>query len=114
MIGLGIIGAIFQFLVHSVTAAYGIYIAAGILGVPALTGLPIALPGYWLWMGIAFVMGNIMGRVILAVVFYGLITPMGLVRRLVNDKLQIRARGRSSYWKDIPNENEADRYERQF
>ena len=114
MIGLGIIGAVFQFLLNNVTAAYGVYIAAGVLGIPALTGLPIALPGYWLWMGIAFVMGNIMGRVVLGVVFYGLITPMGIVRRIFNDKLQLRPRNASSYWRDIPAGDETSRYERQF
>ena len=36
--------------------AWGIYAAAGILGLPALTGTAIGLPGYWLWMGVAFVM----------------------------------------------------------
>jgi hypothetical protein len=114
IIGLSIIGAIFQFWVGNASAAYGVYIAAAVLGLPALTGLPIALPGYWVWMGIAFVMGNIMGRLVLSVVFFGLFTPMGLVRRLLNDRLQLRAKGATSYWRDLPSDDDSIRYERQF
>ena len=101
------------FWIQSVDAAYGIYFAAALLGLPALTGTAIALPGYWLWMSIAFVMGNIMGRVLLSLLYYGMITPMGLVRRLVNDKLQLRAKGKQSYWENLPSDSDS-RFERQF
>jgi hypothetical protein len=114
MVGLAIIGLVFQFWLRNASAAYGIYIAGLVLGLPALTGWPVALPGYWLWMGIAFVMGNIMGRLLLSVFYFGLFTPMGLLRRLVNDKLQLRAKGASTYWHDLPSTDETSRFERQF
>ena len=114
IIGLGLIGLLFQFYLQKTTTAYALYAAAAILGLPALTGTAIALPGYWLWMGIAFVMGNIMGRLLLSILFYGLITPMGFVKRLSNDKLRIRRKPRESYWVDIRSEGEEGRYERLF
>jgi hypothetical protein len=114
IIGLCLIGLFFQFYLEKTTTAYALYAAAAILGLPALTGTAIALPGYWLWMGIAFVMGNIMGRVLLSILFYGLITPMGFVRRMSNDKLRIRRKSRESYWVDIRSEGEEGRYERLF
>lgn len=114
LIGFGIIGLIFQLVADNMTAAYIAYIAGAVLGLPALTGTAVALPGYWLWMGIAFVMGNIMSRLLLGVFFYGLITPMGLVRRLANDKLRLRRPAVDSYWTDLPDDGGKDRFERQF
>jgi len=63
IIGLGLIGLLLQFWAERSAAAIGLYIDAGVLGLPALSGTGVGLPGYWLWMGIAFVMGNIVGRV---------------------------------------------------
>jgi hypothetical protein len=114
LIGLGLIGLVFQFAVKSSDMAYILYGAGLVLGLPALTGTQIALPGYWLWMGIAFVMGHIMGRVLLSVVYFGLITPMGLIRRLVNDKLRLKRRAVHTYWTEINTPDEAERYERLF
>ncbi len=114
MIGFGIIGAVFQFAVGNLHGAYAAYAVGAALGVPALTGTVIALPGYWLWMGVAFVMGNIISRILLSLFFYLLITPMGIVRRMVNDKLLLKRPDRSSYWFDLPADGGKDRYERQF
>ena len=113
LVGLCLIGLLFQFGLLKTDVALGIYIAGGVLGLPALTGTVIALPGYWLWMGIAFVMGNIMGRVLLTLFYYGMMTPMGLLRRMAKDRLQLRARGQSTYWRDLPSDDPT-RYERQF
>src|ERR1700755_289434 len=52
------------------TGFYSILIGL-IGGALGLTGTVIALPLYYLWMGIAFVIGNIMSRVIIVLVFYG-------------------------------------------
>jgi len=35
-----------------------------------------------IWFGLAHLMGAVMSRVLLAVVFFGLVTPLGLLRRL--------------------------------
>lgn len=40
-------------------------------------------PLYIAWMALALVLGYMMTRVILAVVFFGLISPIGLVRRMM-------------------------------
>ncbi len=114
MIGLGLIGILFQFWAERTDVAWALYGAAGILGLPALTGTVIALPGYWLWMGFAFVMGNIMGRILLCVIYYGLITPMGIVRRMITDPLKLKRPNIDSYWTDIDDTNEKERYERLF
>jgi hypothetical protein len=53
-----------------------------------------------LWMGVAEAMGFVMTRVILGVVFFLFITPIGFVRRLLGgDPLGRRAKRTESYWK---------------
>jgi hypothetical protein len=114
IIGLALIGLALQFFMGHPRSAWVLYGAAALLGLPALTGTRAALPGYWLWMGVAFVVGNIMGRVLLSAVYYGLITPMGLGRRAVSDRLSLRRRRVDTYWTDIESKDESARYERLF
>jgi hypothetical protein len=93
-----------------------ILIAIGLtVGGIGLTGMRFALPFYYLWIGIAFVLGNIMSRVIMALIFYGVVTPLGLLARLIGrDKLQLKKRETESYWQDISLPSEPEKYERQF
>ena len=93
-----------------------IFILIGIVGgAIGLTGTKLALPLYWVWMGVAFVLGNIMSRVVITLIYYGLITPMSFVARLLGrDKLQLKKRAVQSYWQDISLPHEPEKYERQF
>ncbi|HEY1404287.1 MAG TPA: SxtJ family membrane protein [Pyrinomonadaceae bacterium] len=53
-----------------------------------------------LWMGMAEGMGFVMTRVILGVVFFLVVTPIGLLRRLFGgDPLNRRGARTESYWK---------------
>jgi hypothetical protein len=115
MIGLGIIGLLVQFWFDNPSAATFIYFSGPVLGLPALSGTVIGLPGYWLWMGVAFVMGNFMSRVLLTLIYYVLITPIAIGRRLLgNDKLRLRKPPVDSYWSDVEMDNDLARFERQF
>jgi len=72
---------------------------------------------YIAWMSVAFVLGFIMAHVILTLFFYLIITPIGLLARLVGkDFLSLKLdRQAPSYW--LPRENKpksAAVYERQF
>ncbi len=93
-----------------------IFILIGIVGgAIGLTGTKLALPLYWVWMGVAFVLGNIMSRVVITLIYYGVITPMSFVARLLGrDKLQLKKRAVQSYWQDISLPHEPEKYERQF
>lgn len=57
-------------------------VLAGLLIGPALVWPKSLEPFYKVWMAIGHVLGWINTRIILGVVFYGLITPFGIVRRL--------------------------------
>ena len=63
--------------------------------------LPVILkPFYFAWMTFGVIMGWIMTRLILSLVFYGIITPIGLFSRLVNKEfLNIKLnKTENTYW----------------
>jgi len=44
------------------------------------------------WFGVSHLLGTVMSKVLLAVVFYAIVTPIGVVRRLLgHDSLRLRA-----------------------
>lgn len=92
-----------------------LWITGGLTGLLGLSGSRAALPVYWAWMGIAFVMGNIISRLLLMLFYYGMITPMGFCMRLFGrDKLALRRGQAVSYWQDVSSTRDPSSYERQF
>jgi len=116
--GFGVIGAAFWFgwpLEAHRGLALGLWIGGGAGGLLGLTGTPAALPLYWAWMGFAFVAGSVMSRVVLALFYYLIVTPVGLAMRLIGrDKLALRRRQATSYWVDLELPDDPSRFERQF
>jgi len=82
-----------------------------------LLALPgIAWPFYVIWYGLACVMGLVVGNILLAVVFYILITGVGLAMRIagkgsIGKTLDKQA---TTYWKDAKAVTDPQRYYRQF
>lgn len=78
----------------------------------------IAKVVYVPWMGIAFVMGTIISNLILAFLFFGLITPIGLFFKLIRRDMLFRSfdRQATTYWQDAVNRDNdgASEYQRQF
>lgn len=84
-------------------AARACLAAALLLGLPGLTGTRVALPFYRAWMGVAWVMGNVSGRVILVLTWLLAIVPAGLAARLAGrDPLRLRRGDAASHWHDLP------------
>ncbi len=80
----------------------------------------LALPGalkpiHKVWMGLALVMGAVMSRVILTVLFFLVITPLGVIIRLTGKDLLDKKPGKTapSFWKDHAPRVKED-YENQF
>jgi len=96
--------------------------AAGVLGAIALIGLvgllkPSAVR--WLFLGAtvaAFPIGWVMTQVVLAVIFYAVLTPVALVFRWRRrDELQLRHKPeQTSYWITRCPEQDVRRYLKQF
>jgi Saxitoxin biosynthesis operon protein SxtJ len=68
------------------------------------------------WMILAFPIGWTVSQIMLAIIFYGLFTPFGLVFRLVGRDSLRRSRqsNRASYWEPKPIPNDLKRYFKQF
>src|SRR5437764_658224 len=74
-------------------------LVVGLLGAMGLA-LPRALgPLYVGWMAAVFPLGWLLSRLVLALLFYSLVTPIGVLLRLTrHDGLRRRRQGCSSYW----------------
>jgi hypothetical protein len=92
------------------------FIIAGIFLLGGLA-LPIALkPLQIAWMTLAVILGWVMTRVILGILYYLIFTPMGLLARLFGkDFLNMKLdRNASSYWIEKKAEPGERNYENQF
>src|SRR3954463_8222813 len=69
-----------------------------------------------IWMGLAEVLSFVSTRIILAVVFFGIVTPIGLIKRLSGwDPLHRRAGAKESYWQSYSERQRTPRhYEKMF
>ena len=91
------------------------YIGGGFIALGAI--IPILLkPIYILWMTFAIMLGWIMTRVILSIVFYFIMTPIGLLTRLLGeDFLALKKSNSGSYWNNRDQSVELNQdYEKQF
>jgi hypothetical protein len=82
-----------------------------------LLALPgIARPFYVLWYGLACAIGLVVGNVLLAVVFYILITGVGIAKRAVGKGSISKTLDKqaTTYWKDAKPVTDPQRYYRQF
>jgi hypothetical protein len=99
------------------TVAAGVCAGLGLgLGPLGLLFPQIMRPIFIGWTVAAFPIGWIVSNVLLAVLFYGLFTPIGLLFRLFGrDALQLRRPERATtYWSPKPMPTDLRRYLRQF
>ena len=53
------------------------------------------------WMGLGFVLGTIINPIVLGIIFFSLIVPVGLLTRIVNrDELLLKNKKFDSMWKE--------------
>jgi hypothetical protein len=56
-----------------------------------------------MWMTFVWIMGTLIGTVALAIVFFLVVTPLGLLARVMGrDKLLVRNSAAPSMWKPLP------------
>ena len=68
------------------------------------------------WMAAVFPIGWLVSHALLAFIYYGVLTPIGLVIRLWNDDLlrEKRDAAAASYWRPISTQMDVKRYFQQF
>jgi len=115
LVGFGIVGGILLWRAHPTTAycfwGVGVLVCALAIAAPCA-----ALPVYWVWMGIALIMGTVVNLVVLTLVYYLIFTPAGLTMRLFGRDALERKRDAEaeSYLVDHKSTLDSSRYERQF
>ncbi|MCC7510067.1 MAG: hypothetical protein IT464_11960 [Planctomycetes bacterium] len=98
---------------------FPLYVAGGAAGVSLLLGAvkPTLLKPLFVGLMIAsFPVGWVVSHVLMGLMYYALITPVGLVMRLVGYDPMSRQFDRSadSYWRKLPPPPPNDRYFRQY
>ena len=68
----------------------------------------------WFMLGLA--LGKIVSPIVLGIIFFGLITPIALIARLMGrDELKLKRPKKSSYWSEpIGSNSDADSFKNQF
>lgn len=116
IIGFGLIGALVGWK-KSWEAAYWMWAVSAGVGLLAIVTPPLSKPFYWVWMGVAFVMGTVVSTVILTLIFYLIFTPVGILMRLLGrDPLKLKKTSFTggTYWQKHPENFEKDYYQRLF
>jgi Saxitoxin biosynthesis operon protein SxtJ len=100
---------------HPTAGVVLVLLAVGV-GVPGLIWPQLTRPIYVAWMVLAFPIGWTVSQLIVALLFYGLFTPIGLVFRLIGRDPLHRARqpGLETYWSAKLTPTDPRRYFKQF
>ena len=98
--------------------SFPIFLAIGITLLLTAIAIPVFLkPFYWIWMIFAIILGWVMTRVILSLLFYVMFTSIGLTLRFFGKQfLELRwDKSKESYWNYRTNEHlQNENYEKQF
>lgn len=79
-------------LIYLKTRREGLLYAAATFHVVNMIAPRVYAPVAVLWLGFSHVLGTVMSKILLSILFFGLVTPIGVLRRLFGkDSLQLRA-----------------------
>ena len=85
------------------------------VGLPGLFWPRLVRPIYVGWMVLTFPIGWTVSQLMLAILFYGLFTPIGLFFRLIGrDPLHLRPPSTATYWSPKATPADPRRYFKQF
>jgi hypothetical protein len=92
-------------------------IIGGLFVILSFIAIPVLRPFHKLWMMLALLMGFVMSRVILTLLYYLVLTPIGLLAKIIGKKFMPLGFDKSvtTYWEKRENviKHQID-YERQF
>jgi hypothetical protein len=99
---------------HADTWALGLLAVALVVSLIGLAAPPAIRPIYTGWMVAAFPIGWTVSKLVLALMFFVVLTPMAWVFRLMGrDALQLRRRARETHWTPVRPSGDASSYFRQ-
>ena len=98
--------------------SFEIFLISGLVLLVLGLTIPVVLkPIYWIWMVLAVILGWIMTRVILTLLFYVVLTPIGVFGRLSGSRfLDLNwDKSENTYWNyRATKQQDNEDYERQF
>lgn len=112
----GVIGGLMWWRLGAPLAARAVWIVGACLATLFYAIPPLRRPMFVGWMYAAFPIGWVVSHVVLAIVYYLVITPIGLVMRIVGrDPMHRRPDPRAkTYWREHDPHTSQGRYFRQF
>lgn len=116
LLGSAVGGCVFYFLFGHPVAARVFWIFGSVSFLTGLTKTKAALPFYLVWMGLVWGISTTLGTLAMALVFFFVVTPIGLVARVFGrDRLGLRrpAPDRMTLWQSVP-PRRGDRFDRPF
>lgn len=121
MIGFPILAAVFLLIVHWKTGnwpMWPVWLAAGGLVAGGLCWLlpAAARPFYLVWYALACCVGIIVSNLVVAAIYFGVLTPVGLLLRFVGkDPMERRWQPEApTYWKAVEPSEDSRRYFQQY
>lgn len=113
---LALVGSLFFFVLGKQGFACVLWGFGALTFVTAITGTRLGWPCYYLWMGFVYTISQVMGYSILTLIYYLVVTPIGLLGRLLGRDRLLRRRQNdvTSYWLDSPDATSAERIEKQY
>lgn len=98
--------------------SYVFIILMAIFFIITIINADLFLPLNKIWMRFGFLLGKIISPIILGFIFFGLITPYGVIMRIFGrDELnlkKIKSKKSKSYWIDRPNVSSQINFKKQF
>lgn len=98
--------------------SYVFIILTAIFFIITIINADLFLPLNKIWMRFGFLLGKIISPIILGFIFFGLITPYGVIMRIFGrDELnlkKIKSKKSKSYWIDRPNVSSQINFKKQF
>jgi hypothetical protein len=93
------------------------WVALGLGGPLILAGL--AVPGrlgpvYRAWMALAVAISKVTNPIFMGIIFFLVLTPSGLIARLLGHRPLVRQRGSASYWQTRPAGARRSKMDHQF
>ena len=112
----GILGAVAQWRWHAPTVARGIWAIGAVISLGYFLVPPLRRPIYLGWVYLTFPIGFVVSHILLAIVFYAVVTPIGLILRLLGRDPMKRKfdPSQKSYWIPIDPDPAPERYFRQY
>jgi Saxitoxin biosynthesis operon protein SxtJ len=114
LFGFGLLGYMFYHKGHWINAAYACWILGAVTMLMGLASPYSVRPLYALLMAVTLPLGLLISAVLLRIIFYGFVTPLGLFFRLIGrDALHLKKPVGASFWIDHRDRPNTESYFRQ-